>query len=217
MNSCITIALTKGRLEEKTVSLLQSRGVDVSPLRDKGRKLVFPVKIGDIDARVLLVKPFDVITYVERGICDIGIVGKDTIMEYGKSFFEVADLGFGKCRMVFAGRKEFADNPDLFFNSYGKKIIATKFEKIARDYFNSKNTDVDIIKIEGSVEIAPVMGFAQGIVDIVETGTTLAENGLEIIDVISDISARLIVNVASMKMKKNEIDSILNILGVIEK
>ncbi len=210
----LRIALTKGRLEEKTVSLFESKGVDCAALRDKGRKLVFPVTFGDIKAEVILVKPIDVITYVENGMCDLGIVGKDTIMEHGNSFYEIADLGFGKCRMAFAGKKEYADNPDLFFHSYGKKIIATKFENITREYFAKKNTDVDIIKIEGSVEIAPVLGFAHGIVDIVETGTTLKENGLEVIDTICDISARVIVNIAAMKMRKTEIETIAGLLGI---
>ncbi len=210
----LRIALTKGRLEEKTVSLFESKGIDCSALRDKGRKLVFPITFGDITAEVILVKPLDVITYVEHGMCDIGVVGKDTIMEHGKSFYEIADLGFGRCRMAFAGKKEYAENPSLFFDSYEKKIIATKFENIARGYFAKNNTDVDIIKIEGSVETAPVLGFAHGIVDIVETGTTLKENGLEVIDTICDISARVIVNIAAMKMRKAEIDAFADLLNI---
>lgn len=216
----LRIALTKGRIEKQAVEMFEKNGVDCSALRDKGRKLIFPIPIGNdgLDSvDVLLVKPTDVITYVELGICDIGIVGKDTIMENGTSFYEIADLGFGKCKMALASKAKYAKNPEQFYHGYGKKVIATKFEKIAREFFSeNKNLDIDIIKIEGSVEIAPVLGFADAIVDIVETGTTLRENGLEVIEEIFDISARLIVNVASMKMKKNAVDIFSKKLGVWE-
>lgn len=214
-NAPLRIALTKGRLENKTIDLFESNGIDCSNLRDKGRKLVFPLDFGNgVTAEVLLVKPYDVITYVEHGFCDLGIVGKDTIMEHGKSFYEVADLGFGKCRMALAARAEYLNNPEKFYMGYGKKVIATKFENIAREFFAGKQKDIEIIKIEGSVEIAPLLGFADGIVDIVETGTTLKENGLEVIENVCDISARLIVNIASMKMKKNKIDAFTKKLGL---
>lgn len=214
-SSSLRIALTKGRLENKTISLFEEHGVDCAGLRDKGRKLVFPLDFGNgLTAEVLLVKPYDVITYVEHGFCDLGIVGKDTIMEYGKSFYEVADLGFGKCRMALAAKAEYKNHPEKFYMGYGKKVIATKFENIAREFFAGKQKDIEIIKIEGSVEIAPLLGFADGIVDIVETGTTLKENGLEVIENVCDISARLIVNIASMKMKKDKIDAFTGKLGL---
>lgn len=201
----LRIALTKGRLENKSIESFEKNGIDCTELRNKGRKLVFSLNFDGIPVDVILVKSVDVITYVENGFCDIGIVGKDSILEYGKHFYEVKDLQFGKCKIVFAGMKCLAENPDLFYKNYGKKLIATKFENIARNYFTQKNIDVDIIKIESSVEIAPVLGFTHGIVDIVETGTTLKENGLEIIDVVTEISARAIVNIAAMKMRKQEI------------
>lgn len=211
----LRIALTKGRLEKNTIALFEEHGVDCANLRDKGRKLVFPLDFGNsIVAEVLLVKPYDVITYVEHGFCDLGIVGKDTIMEHGKSFYEVADLGFGKCRMALAAKAEYLQNPEQFYHGYGKKVIATKFENIAREFFAGKQKDIEIIKIEGSVEIAPLLGFADGIVDIVETWTTLKENGLEVLENICEISARLIVNIASMKMKNNKIDSVIKKLGL---
>lgn len=213
--SPLRVALTKGRLENKTIELFEKHGVDCSNLRDKGRKLVFPLDFGNgVTAEVLLVKPYDVITYVEHGFCDLGIVGKDTIMEHGKSFYEVADLGFGKCRMALAAKKEYLQDPEKFYVGYGKKVIATKFENIAREFFAGKQKDIEIIKIEGSVEIAPLLGFADGIVDIVETGTTLRENGLEVIETVCDISARLIVNIASMKMKNEKIRLFTEKLGL---
>lgn len=191
----LRIALTKGRLEEVTVDLFEKIGYDCSQLRHKGRKLIF--MIPDINLEVVLAKAADVITYVEHGVCDLGVVGKDTIMEHGGSFFEVADLGFGKCRFALAVKK----GKD-FYSGYGIKTIASKYPNVAKEFFAEKNMDVDIIKIEGSVELAPLLGLSDGIVDIVETGTTLKENGLEVVEDVAPISARLIVNTASMKMRK---------------
>lgn len=196
----LRIALTKGRLEKKTVELFSKMGLDCSALIDKGRKLVLPVS----PYEVVLAKAADVTTYVEHGVCDIGVVGKDTIVESGKSFYEVMDLGFGKCRFALAGPKG-AD----FFSGYNVKRIATKYPTVAANYFESKNMDVRIIKIEGSVELAPLLGLSDAIVDIVETGSTLKENGLEVIDEIIPVSARVIVNMASMKLRKNEIEDFL--------
>ena len=196
----LRIALTKGRLEKKTVELFSKMGLDCTALIDKGRKLVLPV----LPYEVVLAKAADVTTYVEHGVCDIGIVGKDTIVESGKSFYEVMDLGFGKCRFALAGPK----GTD-FFSGYNVKRIATKYPTVAANYFESKNMDVRIIKIEGSVELAPLLGLSDAIVDIVETGSTLKENGLEVIDEIIPVSARVIVNMASMKLRKNEIEDFL--------
>ncbi len=202
-NKKIRIALTKGRLEKKTVDLLDSIGYDVSELRDKGRRLILSIPGENIE--VVLAKAADVITYVEHGVCDIGVVGKDTIMEYGGKFYEITDLGFGRCKFALAGKKG-----DDFYSGYGVKTVATKYPNVTRSYFEAKGMDVDIVKIEGSVELAPLVGLAHGIVDIVETGTTLKENGLEVFEDVAPISARLIVNTVSMKLKKDSIDNLVN-------
>lgn len=197
----LRIALTKGRLEKDTVTLLEKIGFDCSNVRDKGRKLILPIP--DANIEIVLAKAADVITYIEHGVCDVGVVGKDTIMENGSSFYEVLDLGFGKCRFALAGPK---GKP--FYTGYTAKCIATKYPKVARGFFESKGMDVEIIKIEGSVELAPLLGLSDAIVDIVETGSTLKENGLEVIEEICPISARMITNIASMKFRKTEIESL---------
>ena len=198
----LKIALTKGRLEKSTVALFEKMGLDVSAFENKGRKLILPV--GD-DITVVLAKAPDVITYVEHGVCDIGVVGKDTIFERGGAFYEVLDLGFGKCRFALAV-PEGAD----FYDGYDVKRLASKYPHVTRDYFARKGMDVDIIKIEGSVELAPLLGLVDGIVDLVETGNTLRENGLVAIEDVMQVSARLIVNVVSMKLKKDEINTIID-------
>ena len=162
----VRIALTKGRLENRTVDVLEHLGYDVSMLRSKGRKLILEIPGAEIE--VVLAKAADVITYVEHGVCDIGVVGKDTIMEHGGSFFEVADLGFGRCKFALAVKK----GTD-FYSGYSEKTVATKYPNVARNYFADKSMDVRVIKIEGSVELAPLLELSDGIVDIVETGTTL--------------------------------------------
>ena len=197
----IRIALTKGRIEEKTVDILEKAGYSCGDLRNKGRRLVCPIGDG---TDVVLSKSADVITYIEHGVCDVGIVGEDTIMEHGKTFYELLDLGFGRCRFALAGLK----GKD-FYGGYSHKIIATKYPNVAKNYFNSKGLDVEIVKIEGSVELAPILGLADAIVDIVETGTTLFENGLEVYEDIAQISARLIVNTASIKLKRPEITDLV--------
>lgn len=196
----LRIALTKGRLEDSTVDLLETVGCDCSAVRAKGRRLILPVG-GNLE--VVLAKAADVITYVEHGVCDLGVVGKDTILEKGGSYYEVLDLGFGKCRFALAGRR----GTDLF-SGYSAKTIATKYPRVARNYFESRAMDVRIIRIEGSVELAPLLGLADAIVDIVETGRTLRENGLTILETICGVSARLIVNAASMKLRKEEIETL---------
>ena len=196
----IRMALTKGRLEKDTVALFDRKGLDTAAIKDKGRRLILPVGDG---LEVVLAKAADVITYVEHGVCDVGVVGKDTIAESGGSFYEVLDLGFGRCRFALAAPKD-----RDFFAGYHAKTIASKYPNVARSYFDRKGMDVRIIKIEGSVELAPLIGLADGIVDIVETGSTLKENGLEV-ETISPISARLIVNVACMKLRKEEIESLI--------
>ena len=173
----LRIALTKGRLEKDTVGLLEKIGYDCTAVREKGRKLILPV--GD-SIEVVLAKAADVITYVEHGVCDMGVVGKDTIMEMSGKFFELVDLGFGRCKFALAGKKGVD-----FYQGYGVKTIATKYPNVSRSFFEKKGMDVDIVKIEGSVELAPLLNLSDAIVDIVETGTTLKENGLEVFEDIS--------------------------------
>lgn len=200
-NKLIRIALTKGRLEKDTVGLFEKIGYDVTELKEKGRRLILSIPGRNIE--VVLAKAADVITYVELGACDIGVVGKDTIMEHGGKYFEIADLGFGRCRFALATKKG-----SSFYGGYGVKTVATKYPAVTREFFESKKMDVDIVKIEGSVELAPLLEIADGIVDIVETGTTLKENGLEVIEDVAPISARLIVNTVSMKLKKERIEEL---------
>lgn len=199
----LRIALTKGRLEKDTVALLEKAGFDCTAVKEKGRRLILPIGSGEIE--VVLAKAADVITYVEHGVCDLGVVGKDTILENGTNFFEIMDLGFGKCRFALAAKK----GTD-FFAGHHAKTIATKYPNVARTFFESKDMDIRIIKIEGSVELAPLLELSDGIVDIVETGTTLKENGLEVIENIVNISARLIANTASLKLRKNEIEELVD-------
>ena len=205
MNKPIRIALTKGRLEKDTVALFEKIGYDCTSVHEKGRKLILPVPDGNIE--VVLAKAADVITYVEHGVCDMGIVGKDTIMEMSGKFFELVDLGFGKCRFALAGKKG-----DSFYSGYDVKTIASKYPNVTRNFFESKGMDVEIVKIEGSVELAPLLGLSDAIVDIVETGSTLKENGLEVFEDIAPISARLIVNMVSMKLFQKEIEALINLI-----
>ena len=200
----IRIALTKGRLEKDTVALFDRMGLDTAAVRNKGRKLILPVTGPGCRVDVVLAKAADVITYVEHGVCDLGVVGKDTIAESSGSFYEVLDLGFGRCRFALA-----APRGKDFFAGYAVKTVASKYPAVARGYFERKGLDVRIIKIEGSVELAPLLGLSDGIVDIVETGSTLRENGLEVVEDILPISARLIVNMACMKLRKQEIEQLV--------
>ena len=199
MNRPLRIALTKGRLEKDTVGLLEKIGYDCTAIREKGRKLILPVPDGNLE--VVLAKANDVITYVEHGVCDMGVVGKDTIMEMQGKFFELVDIGFGRCKFALATKKG-----STFYGGFDVKTVATKYPNITRRFFEAKGMDVDIIKIEGSVELA------DGIVDIVETGTTLKENGLEVIEDVCPISARLIVNMVSMKMRQQEIENFVKLV-----
>ena len=198
----VRIALTKGRLEKKTLALLKDAGYDISELEAGTRKLIFTLP--DSGVEIVLSKAADVITYVEHGVCDMGVVGKDTIMEKGGSFYEMVDLGFGKCRFALATKK----GKDVY-GGYKTPVIATKYPAVTKAFFNKKNMDVETIKIEGSVELAPLLELADGIVDIVETGTTLKENGLEVVENVAPISARVIVNLASAKMKKAAIQKVI--------
>ncbi|MBQ8297030.1 MAG: ATP phosphoribosyltransferase [Ruminococcus sp.] len=205
MSKPLRIALTKGRLEKDTVGLLEKLGFDCTAVREKGRKLILPVP--DANLEVVLAKANDVITYVEHGVCDMGVVGKDTIMEMKGKFFELVDLGFGRCKFALATKKGFD-----FYSGFGIKTIATKYPNVARSFFEAKNMDTEIIKIEGSVELAPLLELADGIVDIVETGTTLKENGLEVIEDVAPISARLIANTVSLKLRHKEIENLIKLI-----
>ena len=199
----LRIALTKGRLEKDTVALFEKLGYDCSQVINKGRRLIMQIGNGEIE--VVLAKAADVITYVENGVCDLGVVGKDTILENGSSFYELLDLGFGRCRFALAAPK----GTD-FWGGYRAKTIATKYPNVARSFFEGKGMDIRVIKIEGSVELAPLVGLADAIVDIVETGSTLKENGLEVIEDVTPVSARLIANIASLKLRKNEIEQLVD-------
>ncbi len=198
----LRIALTKGRLQDKSVELFESIGLDCSPVKNPGRRLIHELPNYPLDA--VLAKAPDVITYVEHGVCDLGIVGKDVILEKGGAFYEVLDLSFGRCRFALAV-KQGSD----FYGTYKTRRIATKYPNVARTFFAQKGMDVEIIKIEGSVELAPILDLADGIVDIVETGATLRENGLVPIEDVAPVSARLIVNTAAMKLKKREITELI--------
>jgi len=196
----IRIALTKGRLETRTIKLFEAIGFDCSQLGAKGRRLILPMD----DFEVVLAKGPDVLTYVGHGACDVGIVGKDTIVESGGSFYEMLDLGFGRCRFALAGPAG-----EDFYHGYHERVVATKYPNVAKRFFEQKGMDVKIIKIDGSVELAPLLGLAHAIVDIVETGSTLRENGLAVYEEIMPISARVIVNRASMKLRREEIERLL--------
>lgn len=194
----LKIAVTKGRLLEDSLDLFDKMGLDTSAVRADTRKLILPIENYPLD--VVLSKAADVITYVSHGVCDLGIVGKDTIMEHGGSFYEMLDLGYGKCRFALA-----VPEGSDFYGTYRSRVVASKYPTVTKNYFAGKGMDVSVIKIEGSVELAPLVGLASGIVDIVQTGTTLKENGLTPIETVAEVSARLIVNTASMKLHQKEI------------
>ena len=195
----LRIALTKGRLEKGAVALFEKAGLDCADLREKGRRLVLP--LGDRMEAVLAKAP-DVATYVEYGVCEMGIVGKDTLLESGSALYEVLDLGFGKCQFCIASL-----DADILKDGYRLKRIASKYPRLTRDYFDRRGMEVEVVKIEGSVELAPLLGLADAIADLVETGDTLRENGLRIVEEVCPVSARLIVNTAAMKMRKTEIEA----------
>lgn len=201
----ITIALAKGRLAKKTLEMLEHIGITCEEIKDeKTRKLIFVNE--ELKLKFFLAKPSDVPTYVEYGAADIGVVGKDTIMEEGRTLYEVYDLKTGNCRMCVCGpasAKEKLQHHELI-------RVASKYPNIAKDYFyNKKHQTVEIIKLNGSVELAPIVGLAEVIVDIVETGATLKENGLEVLEEICPLSARIVVNQVSMKMENERINKLI--------
>ncbi len=189
---------------EKAVNLLEIAGVDCRQLKQPSRKLIFFTP--DRQIRMILVKPNDVPTYVEYGIADMGIVGKDTLLEEGRSLYEMLDLKFGQCRLVVAG---FPEKQDVWITRSHTRV-ATKYPNIARNYFLHKGKNVEIIKLNGSVELGPLTGLADVIVDIVESGRTLKENGLVILEEICSVSARLVVNRVSLKMKNRETKALID-------
>jgi ATP phosphoribosyltransferase len=197
----INVALPKGRLGEKVYAMFEKAGYACPSIKENNRKLIFENE--ETGVRYFWVKPSDVSIYVERGAADIGVAGKDILLEYQPEIYELLDLNIGKCRMAVAAKRDFFDD-----NTRTLKV-ATKFENIAKQHYASKCRDIDIIKLNGSIEIAPILGLSDVIVDIVETGTTLRENNLEVFETIAPISARLIANRASFKFKTREIEKII--------
>jgi len=204
----LTIALSKGRLAQQAIELLEKAGYSCEGAKEGGRKLILEDKISGL--RFIMAKPADVPTYVEYGAADIGVVGKDTLLEEGRQLYEVLDLGFGACRMCVCGSPDLAGKLDKIPN----KRVATKYPAIAKEYFETaKRESVEVIKLNGSVELAPLIGLSEVIVDIVESGQTLRENGLDVLEVIADISARMVVNRVSMKMKQERIRDMIERVG----
>ena len=201
----LTFALGKGRLANKTLELLEKTGITCEEMKDKNsRKLIFVNE--ELKLRFFLAKGPDVPTYVEYGAADIGVVGSDTIMEENRRVYEVLDLGFGKCRMCVCGPAQARE----LLKHHERIRVASKYPNIAKDYFfNKKHQTVDIIKLNGSVELGPIVGLSDVIVDIVETGSTLRENGLEVLEEICPLSARMIVNQVSMQMETERIRSLI--------
>lgn len=204
-NRYLTFALGKGRLANKTMELLEEIGITCEEMKDKdSRKLIFVNE--ELKLKFFLAKGPDVPTYVEYGAADIGVVGKDTILEEGRRVYEVLDLGYGRCRMCVCGPESAAE----LLRHHEMIRVATKYPNIAKDYFyNKKHQTVEIVKLNGSIELAPIVGLSEVIVDIVETGTTLRENGLEVLEEVCPLSARVVVNQVSMRMENERITKIL--------
>ncbi len=202
MDKMLNIALPKGRLGEKVYAMFEKAGFDCPSIHENNRKLIFENPANGV--RYFWVKPSDVAIYVEHGVADIGVAGKDILLEYQPDVYELLDLNIGKCRMAVAAKSGFHDNPDRTLR------VATKFSNIAQTYYTSQGRDIDIIHLNGSIEIAPILGLSDVIVDIVETGTTLRENHLEVIETILPISARLIANQAGFKFKNEAITELVH-------
>ncbi len=202
MKTMLNVALPKGRLGEKVYDMFERAGFECPSIKENNRKLIFENE--ELGIRYFWVKPSDVAIYVEHGAADIGVAGKDILLEYEPDVYELLDLDIGKCRMAVAGKENFR-NP-----SHRPLRVATKFSNIAKKYYKSTGCDIDIIHLNGSIELAPILGLSDVIVDIVETGTTLKENHLEVLETIVPISARLIANKASFKFKNAQIERILS-------
>ena len=207
----LTFALTKGRLASKTLDMLEKLGITCDEMKDKdSRKLIFTNE--ELKLKFFLAKGPDVPTYVEYGAADIGVVGKDTIIEEGRKVHEVLDLGFGRCRMCVCGHEAASE----LLKHHTRSRVATKYPKIAKDYFyNKKHQTVEIIKMNGSIELAPIVGLSEVIVDIVETGSTLKENGLVVLEEVCPLSARMIVNPVSMRMENERIKDLITKLRAL--
>ena len=207
----LTFALGKGRLAKKTLEMFEQIGITCEEMKDKDtRKLIFVNE--ELKLRFFLAKGPDVPTYVEYGAADIGIVGKDTILEEGRNIYEVLDLGFGKCRMCICG----PENAKELLNHHELIRVATKYPRIAKDYFyNKKHQTVEIIKLNGSIELAPIVGLSEVICDIVETGSTLRENGFSVLEEVCPLSARMVVNQVSMKMENERITKLISDLKTV--
>ena len=205
----LNVALPKGRLGEKVYAMFEKAGFPCPSIKENNRKLIFENE--ECGVRYFWVKPSDVAIYVERGAADIGVAGKDILLEYEPDIYELLDLNLGKCRMAVAAKNDFHDDPARTLK------VATKFSNIASNYYLANGRDIDIIHLNGSIEIAPILGLSDVIVDIVETGTTLKENDLVVIDTVVPISARLIANKSSYKFKNEEIDKVVrNIATQVE-
>lgn len=206
MDELLNVALPKGRLGEKVYRMFKEAGFPCPSIEETNRKLIF--ENPEAGVRYFWVKPSDVAIYVERGAADIGVAGKDILLEYEPELYELLDLDIGKCRMAVAAPRDYKDHPERTLR------VATKFSRIAENYYSSIGRDIDIIHLNGSIEIAPILNLTDVIVDIVETGTTLKENNLEVIETIVPISARLIANKASYQFK---FDAITKIMQELEK
>ena len=202
MKTMVNVALPKGRLGEKVYQMFENAGFDCPSIKENNRKLIFENDAAGV--RFFWVKPSDVAIYVERGAADIGVAGKDILLEYQPDVYELLDLHMGNCRMAVAAKRDFRDDPEKTLR------VATKFTNIAKQYYRARCRDIDIIKLNGSIELAPILGLSDVIVDIVETGTTLKENDLMPFETIVPISARLISNRASYKFKQAEITAIVS-------
>lgn len=207
MNDVITLALAKGRLAEQTFDLLEKMGIDCSEPRNPGRQLVLWDKENNI--RFILVKPSDVPTYVDHGVADLGVVGKDTLLEAGRPLYEVLDLTFGRCKLAIAGYPE----PRTGNVTRATFRVATKYPNVARSYYGAQGRTIEIIELHGSVELGPVIGLSDVILDIVETGSTLRANGLAVLEDVCDVSARLVCNRVSLKTKRDRIRWLIDGLG----
>lgn len=201
----LNVALPKGRLGEKVYSMFEKAGFECPAIKENNRKLIFENE--EAGVRYFWVKPSDVSIYVERGAADIGVAGKDILLEYRPDVYELLDLKTGKCRMAVAAKKGFRDDTNRTLR------VATKFSNIAGEYYAGLGRDIDIIHLNGSIEIAPILGLSDVIVDIVETGTTLKENDLEVIETVIPISARLIANKSGFKFKSQQIESLIESLS----
>ena len=202
MKDTLNIALPKGRLGEKVYLMFENAGFPCPSIKDNNRKLIFENE--EVGVRYFWVKPSDVAIYVERGAADVGVAGKDILLEYAPDVYELLDLGIGKCKMAVAAKSDFVDDRQKTLT------VATKFQNIAKNYYASQGREIDIIHLNGSIELAPILNLSDVIVDIVETGTTLKENKLEVVETICPISARLVANKANFKFKSQAIEKLIS-------